>query len=269
MIKAKKKYGQNFLKDSSAISQIVEAMPHNSNKIVEIGPGLGDLTKFLVKRKDVLAYEVDSDLYKLLSSEFSSEIENGRLKILLGDVLAHWDTNHTLYDAKYDLVANLPYYIATNIILRAFDDANCENIIVMVQKEVAQKFTANSKESEFCALSVITHLISVESKILFDLPPSAFNPPPKVDSSVILIKKKDGARFDYDFNKFLKVAFIQPRKTLIKNLSQYTQKDVLVPIFDELGLSMTIRPHELTASLYCLIHERIIKEHGRNTNQQQ
>lgn len=266
MIEAKKKYGQNFLKDPFAITKIIEAMPHNTNKIVEIGPGLGDLTRFLVKRKDVLAYEVDSDLYKILSSEFSQEIENGRLKIVLGDVLSHWDSNHTLFENKYDLIANLPYYIATNIILRAFDDLNCENIIVMVQKEVAQKFTAKAKEAEFCALSVITHLLAIESNILFDLPPSAFNPPPKVDSAVIYIKKKDCARMDTKFNKFLKVAFTQPRKTLLKNLSQFTSKTILNDIFHELDLSMTVRPHELNASLYSLIYERINKDDRRFTD---
>ena len=75
MIKAKKKYGQNFLKDQDAISKIIEAIPNNKNKIVEIGPGLGDLTKFIVKRKDVIAYEVDSELYEYLYSEFKDEIK--------------------------------------------------------------------------------------------------------------------------------------------------------------------------------------------------
>lgn len=260
MVKAKKKYGQNFLKSAAALSQIIEAMPHNTNKIVEIGPGLGDLTKLLVKRKDVLAYEVDSDLYSILKSEFSHEIENGRLKILLGDVLAHWESNGTLHETKYDLIANLPYYIATNIILRAFDDANCENIIVMVQKEVAQKFTASPTQSDFGALSVIASLISIESRILFDLPPSAFVPPPKVDSSVIFIKKKSDSKLDQDFNKFLKAAFIQPRKVLIKNLSSFFPKEQLECIFGELNISKTTRPHELDASLYSLIYERIYKD---------
>lgn len=270
MIKAKKKYGQNFLKDSTAVSKIIEAIPFNNNHLVEIGPGLGDLTRHLVKRKDVLAYEVDSDLYSHLNSEFSQEINSGKLQINLGDVLSYWDEHSTLYPTEYDLVANLPYYIATNIILRALDDHNCKNIIVMVQKEVALKFTAKSKDSDFCALSVITDSVSEFSEILFVLPPSAFNPPPKVDSAVIFIKKKGTVSLDESFNKFLKVAFSQPRKTLIKNLSQSHSKERLLQIFSDLKLSETIRPHELDTSLFSLIYERIYKdERIRTTNSTQ
>lgn len=270
MIKAKKKYGQNFLKDGTAVSKIIEAIPFNNNHLVEIGPGLGDLTRYLVKRKDVLAYEVDSELYNYLGSEFSQEIDSGKLQIHLGDVLSYWDQNPSLYSSAYDLIANLPYYIATNIILRALNDNNCKNIIVMVQKEVALKFTAKSKDSDFCALSVIADKVSEFAEILFVLPPSAFNPPPKVDSAVIYIKKKDGISLDESFNKFLKVAFSQPRKTLLKNLSQSHTKENLLQIFSDLKLSDTIRPHELDTSLFSLIYERIYKdERIRTTNTNQ
>ena len=114
---AKKKFGQNFLKDETVLQKIVEAMPKNDNKIVEIGPGLGDLTKYLVDVKSVEAFEVDTDLCKLLQSEFKEEIATKRLHINCGDVLKAWKSS--LVDEEYDLVANLPYYIATNIILNA------------------------------------------------------------------------------------------------------------------------------------------------------
>ena len=135
---AKKQFGQNFLKDQSVLRKIIEAMPKNENKLVEIGPGLGDLTKFLVDVKSVEAFEVDTDLCKLLQSEFQEEISTKRLQLNCGDVLKAWKS--ALVDEEYDLVANLPYYIATNIILKALEDPMCKNILVMVQLEVAEKF---------------------------------------------------------------------------------------------------------------------------------
>jgi len=133
---AKKKFGQNFLKDETVLQKIVEAMPNNDNKIVEIGPGLGDLTKYLVDVKSVEAFEVDTDLCKLLQKKFDKEIATKQLHINCGDVLEAWQSS--LVDEDYDLVANLPYYIATNIILKALADPKCKNILVMVQLEVAE-----------------------------------------------------------------------------------------------------------------------------------
>ena len=257
MIKAKKKYGQNFLKDESVLLKIIESMPKNSNKIVEIGPGLGDLTKQLVKYKDVRAYEVDRDLYSILRVEFIKEIDSGKLELVLTDVLEVWNENSSLYEEKYDLIANLPYYIATNIILSGLSDDNCENIIVMVQKEVADKFTAIFKEGEYSALGVISELLCSERKVIVEVPPTSFNPPPKVDSSVIYLKKDMQKRYDEKFNKFLKVAFAQPRKKLIKNLAARYDKVVLANLFEELNLSENLRPHELQASLYSQIFTRI------------
>jgi len=254
MIKAKKKYGQNFLKDESVLLKIIESMPKNDNKVVEIGPGLGDLTKKLVKYKDVKAYEVDRDLYSILRVEFINEISSGKLDLVLTDVLEVWNENSSLYEEKYDLIANLPYYIATNIILNAFSDNNCENIIVMVQKEVADKFTVTSGDSDFSALGVISELLCLENRVIVEVPPTSFNPPPKVDSSVIYLKKDMTKRIDSKFNKFLKVAFSQPRKKLIKNLSSAYDKEKLTSLFIELDINENIRPHELSSSLYSQIY---------------
>ena len=253
---AKKKFGQNFLKDSSVLKGIIQAMPHNDNHIVEIGPGLGDLTKNLVKCKDVTAYEVDTDLLEILDKSFTSEIEEGKLKIIHCDVLKAWEDLKTLHKSKYDLIANLPYYIATNIILRAFEDSNCEHIIVMIQKEVALKFAARVGDKEFSALSVITESISKETRVLFDVPPEAFDPPPKVVSSILYVKKDLSKSIDKEFNKFLKACFTQPRKKLSKNLSSYISKDKVKTIFESLGISDNIRPHELSSSLYSQIYTK-------------
>ncbi len=262
-IKAKKKFGQNFLKDESVLIKIIQSMPHNNNHIVEIGPGLGDLTKKLVKCKDVTAYEVDRDLYSILQTEFRSELESNKLKIILGDVLEKWNENSSLYNSRYDLIANLPYYIATNIILNSFNDNNCENIIVMIQKEVADKFTAQCGDKEYSALSVITQLISKQARTLIVVPPESFDPPPKVDSSVIYIQKDMDKELDFDFNKFLKVCFSQPRKKLSKNLSTAYNKVMINSIFDELNIKESARPHEVDASLYSHIYTKV-KQNGRN-----
>src|SRR5574344_664144 len=233
-VKAKKEFGQNFLKDDSVLNKIIQSMPHNNNHIVEIGPGLGDLTKNLVKYKDVTAYEVDSDLIGILKSKFAKEIVEKRFSLKHIDVLQAWDELKSLHMGKYDLIANLPYYIATNIILRAFEDEFCEHIIVMVQKEVAEKFTAKVGDKEYSSLAIITELIAIESKILFDVPHEAFDPIPKVVSSILYIKKDLTKTLDKDFNRFLKACFVQPRKKLSKNLNSIVEKDEILKIFDSL-----------------------------------
>ncbi len=261
-VKAKKQYGQNFLKDSTILDKIIQSMPNNNNHIVEIGPGLGDLTKNLVKYKDLTAYEVDTDLIGILKSKFAIEIEKGNLKLIHTDVLEAWDKLKNLHDGKYDLIANLPYYIATNIILRAFEDELCEHIIVMVQKEVAEKFTAKTNDKEYSSLGIITELISINSKILFDVPAEAFDPPPKVTSSILYIKKDMSKSLDKDFNKFLKACFIQPRKKLSKNLTTIFDKNIIFEIYKELNINDNVRPHEVSSSLYSQMHTRV--KDGRN-----
>ena len=261
-VKAKKQYGQNFLKDMTILDKIIQSMPNNNNYVVEIGPGLGDLTKNLVKYKDMTAYEVDTDLIGILESKFAIQIEEGRLKLIHTDVLEAWDKQKTLHDGKYDLIANLPYYIATNIILKAFEDKTCEHIIVMVQKEVAQKFTAKVNDKEFSSLGIITDLMSIESRILFDVPPESFDPVPKVMSSILYIKKDMEKYLDKDFNKFLKACFVQPRKKLSKNLTSVIDKDSISRIYKELNIDDNVRPHEVSSSLYSQMHTRV--KDGRN-----
>jgi len=250
---AKKKFGQNFLKDESVLRKIVEAMPKNENKIVEIGPGLGDLTKFLVDVKSVEAFEVDTDLCKLLQDTFKKEIDTKRLHLNCGDVLQAWQT--TLIDEPYDLVANLPYYIATNIILKALADPMCKSILVMVQLEVAEKFCAVAGEKVFGSLGIITQSVGT-AKIIVKVPPTAFDPQPKIDSAVFLIEKS-ADRSDKNFEDMLRVAFTQPRKTLMKNLSAKYEKSRLQEAFSELELTLTIRPHQVSTKDYHQLYKII------------
>jgi len=263
---AKKQYGQNFLKDSSILNKIIQSMPQNSNHIVEIGPGLGDLTKYLVKYKDVTAYEVDTDLIGVLKSKFANELNSSKLSLIHSDVLKVWETSSSLYGSKYDLIANLPYYIATNIILKAFEDKLCEHIIVMVQKEVAEKFTARAKEKEYSSLSIITESISLDSKILFDVPPEAFEPIPRVVSSILYIKKDLLKSFDRGFNSFLKICFMQPRKKLSKNLLSILDKEQISSIYSDFKVDENIRPHELNSSLYSQIYTKVKNGRDKRTS---
>ena len=267
MIKAKKKYGQNFLKDPYILEKIVQSIPTNGNHIVEIGSGLGDLTNKLVKYKDVTTYEIDTDLISILRSKFAIEIHSKKLKLIHTDVLKIWDEQKTLHDGDYDLVANLPYYIATNIILRAYEDINCKNIIVMMQKEVALKFVAKTAFKEFSSLGVLTELFSSEAKILFDVPSQSFVPPPKVTSSVLFISKSKDIKVDDDFKKFLKISFSQPRKKLIKNLSVIVDKSTIISIINELKLNENIRPHQVSASLYSQMYIKVKNEKRNSTNE--
>ena len=252
-IVAKKKFGQNFLKDETVLQKIVEAMPNNDHKIVEIGPGLGDLTKYLVDVKSVEAFEVDTDLCKLLQKKFDKEIATKQLHINCGDVLNAWQSS--LVDEDYDLVANLPYYIATNIILKALADPKCKNILVMVQLEVAEKFCASEGEKVFGSLGVITQSVG-EAHIVVQVPPTAFEPPPKINSAVFLIQKSQD-RSDKIFEGMLRVAFKQPRKTLMKNLSATYDKEELQKAFAELDFLPTIRPHQVSTKDYHQLYKKI------------
>ncbi|MCF6339749.1 MAG: 16S rRNA (adenine(1518)-N(6)/adenine(1519)-N(6))-dimethyltransferase RsmA [Sulfurimonas sp.] len=250
---AKKKFGQNFLKDETVLQKIIEAMPNNDNKIVEIGPGLGDLTKYLVDVKSVEAFEVDTDLCKLLQKKFDKEIATKQLHINCEDVLNAWQSS--LIDESYDLVANLPYYIATKIILKALTDPKCKNILVMVQLEVAEKFCAEVGQKVFGSLSIITQSIG-NARIIVKVPPTAFDPQPKINSAVFLIEKSSD-RSDENFESMLRAAFKQPRKTLMKNLSTTYEKTILQEIFDSLELAQSIRPHQLSTYDYHQLYKKI------------
>lgn len=172
-------------------------------------------------------------------------------------MLNAWQSSSSgnLIDEPYDMVANLPYYIATNIILKALADTMCKNILVMTQLEVAEKFCAQAGEKVFGSLGIITQSVG-SAKIVVKVPPTAFEPPPKIDSAVFLIEK-DKDRSDKDFEELLRVAFTQPRKTLMKNLSSRYEKAKLQQAFEELDLTLTIRPHQVSTQDYHQLYKKI------------
>jgi 16S rRNA (adenine1518-N6/adenine1519-N6)-dimethyltransferase len=267
LIEAKKKFGQNFLKDRTVLDKIIQAMPRNERKLVEIGPGLGDLTQELLKVKSLVAYEVDDDLCVYLRKQFSKEIEEGRLTLVHTDVLDRFKQG-SLRDEPYDLVANLPYYIATTIILEALEDPYCKSMTVMVQKEVAEKFAALPKTKEFSSLAILAQSIA-DVKLLFDVDPTSFEPQPKVVSSILRIDKKEefvkgqfsGIFEDQatlqKFKKYLRCSFQSPRKTWFKNISSEYDKPSVQAVMQMENLPATIRPHELSVSSHHLLFKQL------------
>ncbi|OUT17682.1 16S rRNA (adenine(1518)-N(6)/adenine(1519)-N(6))-dimethyltransferase RsmA [Campylobacter concisus] len=272
MIKAKKHFGQNFLQDKATLDKIIQAIPNDVANVVEIGPGLGDLTFRLLQIYKTTCFEIDCELFQILKVKFANEIQNGQLKLFCKDALEQWQQEGGLSSEKYFLVANLPYYVATKMILNAIDDEKCLGLIVMIQKEVALKFSAKSRDKEFSALSILASLQS-RCELLFDVDAKLFNPPPKVTSSVIKLQKtkkifgKDGIFKDakqYEaFKVFLRAAFASPRKTLLKNLSTNFDKKVLEEIFEDLGLAQNLRPHELDVDSYLKVFERLKEDNER------
>lgn len=272
MIKAKKHFGQNFLQDKATLDKIIQAIPKDVENVVEIGPGLGDLTFRLLQIYKTTSFEIDCELFQILKVKFANEIQNGQLKLFCKDALEQWQQEDGLSSENYFLVANLPYYVATKMILNAIDDEKCLGLIVMIQKEVALKFSAKSRDKEFSALSILASLQG-RCELLFDVDAKLFNPPPKVTSSVIKLQKtkkifgKDGIFKDakqYEaFKAFLRAAFASPRKTLLKNLSTNFDKKALEEIFEDLGLAQNLRPHELDVDSYLKVFERLKEDNER------
>ena len=254
---ANKRYGQNFLKNDAIIKQIIQSIPNDNLRVAEIGPGLGDLTKELIAARNVTAFEVDKRLCEHLQGTFKEAIHTATLTINCGDVLERWETS-SLLNENYHLVANLPYYIATNIILKALKDEHCQSVLVMVQKEVAEKFSAIPGEKAFSGLSVLTQTVGY-GELLFDVGAENFVPPPKVTSSILLIRK-NRSEDDQGFESFLKVAFRQPRKKLSKNLTAHYDKDKVEVALKALEVSLTIRPHEAETSMYHHLYNELNKD---------
>ena len=267
MIEAKKKFGQNFLKDTTVVSKIIQSMPRNERKLVEIGPGLGDLTQELLKVKALVAYEVDEDLCVYLRKKYATDIDEGKLTLVRTDVLKQFEKG-SLCEEPYDLVANLPYYIATTIILEALEDPNCKSMTVMIQKEVAEKFAALPKTKEFTSLAILAQSIGTAA-ILFDVSPESFEPQPKVVSSILKIDKqkefvegKFSGLFESDeqlqkFKKYLRCSFQSPRKTWLKNISSEFEKACVEEVMHDQNLPETIRPHEISVLSHHLLFKTL------------
>ncbi|WP_231232560.1 16S rRNA (adenine(1518)-N(6)/adenine(1519)-N(6))-dimethyltransferase RsmA [Helicobacter canadensis] len=219
-------------------------------KFIEIGAGLGDLTNKLLSLGNVTAYEVDKELIPYLKERFKVALENGQLELKVGDILEIW-SRESLENKPYFLISNLPYYIATLLVIKAIKDPLCKGCVVMTQKEVALKFCAIQNQSDFSALSVLAQSVG-EAKMLFEVPPSAFVPQPKVTSAVFLIEKNHIPSSDFlvKLEELLKIAFSAPRKTLFNNLSKVYSKEKIMETLETLGIVSNKRPHEIDTTDY-------------------
>lgn len=255
----KKSLGQHFLHDSVILDRIFQSIPQDiaaeidkSVRLIEVGIGLGDLTKRLLSKYRLLAYEIDYDLITQAEKNYHHEIETNRLQLVQADVLKVRHNDSYLLNSDYFLVSNLPYYIATAIILQALKDTHCKGFLVMTQKEVAQKFCAKQKDSTYCSLSLLAQSFG-DISYLFSVPKEAFNPPPKVESAVFCFKRGK-CHYTQDLESLLHFAFLAPRKKLFSNLMQYDKlrdKAMLKHIFQTMQLDENVRAHEVGLQEYC------------------
>ncbi|MEI6494707.1 MAG: 16S rRNA (adenine(1518)-N(6)/adenine(1519)-N(6))-dimethyltransferase RsmA [bacterium] len=219
---AKKSLGQNWLKSPSALSAIVAAGDIQSSDIVlEIGPGQGALTTDLLKRAGkVIAIEKDRRLIDLLKEKFATDIEANKFDLIEADILDFDLAPLNFYDVPYKLIANIPYYITGQIIRKFLEAENQPKLMVlMLQKEVANRIVAGDKKESILSISVKVY---GEPKYIKTVPRGAFSPAPNVDSAILLINnisKKNFVNVAEDkFFAILKQGFAQKRKKLISNL---------------------------------------------------
>lgn len=232
MLRAKKTLGQNFLNSKSVARDIVRAGELTvKDTVLEIGPGKGFLTEeLLASGAHVIAVEKDTRLIPFLAEKFSTEIHEGRFTLIEGDILEIFGILVLPLPASYKLIANIPYYI-TGQTLRTFLEAEHrpERIILMVQKEIADRIIARNIKESILSLSVkvygTPHLIK-------KVPARYFTPKPKVDSAVLAIKEISGKHFENKeikrgFFDIVKAGFAHKRKKLSGNLKELLGKDAL------------------------------------------
>ncbi|MBE5743892.1 MAG: ribosomal RNA small subunit methyltransferase A [Clostridiales bacterium] len=217
----KKSLGQNFLTDEVLLGGVVEkAGVTNDVSVLEIGVGAGTLTSEIAKRaKKVLGFEVDKNLKPVLDktlSEFSNVTIDFRdvMKVSMQEI-------EELAGEEYMLVANLPYYITTPIIMRFIEDAkNCKAIVVTIQKEVAERIVAKEKTSDYGSITVSINAVA-DTEIIEYIGREKFYPSPNVDSAVVKITLNPDKYYIKDIVKFrnlIKNSFLMRRKTLVNNL---------------------------------------------------
>ncbi len=239
----RKRFGQHFLHDRQVLERIARAgCAGNPCNLLEIGPGLGALTEMLLERlPEITAVELDRDLVARLAGRFGSD----RLKLVQKDILCCdlADLPRRSPDMPFRVVGNLPYNISTPLLFHLMDQLpQIEIMVFMVQKEVAARLAATPGEKVYGRLSVMVAL-ELECERLFDVPPEAFTPPPKVDSSIVrLVPRPDPMAMDRKLvGRLVSAAFAQRRKTL-----RNTLRELVTPAqFREAGIDPSLRAEAL------------------------
>lgn len=269
-ITANKNLGQNFLIDDEAVTGIIDAAKvSKENLIIEIGPGLGTLTKELLEKAGkVICIELDKRMMEILEDRFSmytnfKVINEDVLKVNLKDLIQQ----EKIKTAK--IVANLPYYITTPIIMKLLEDRlDIETITVMIQKEVADRLVTEPGTGDTGAITYAIHYYTNPKRIL-EVPNTSFIPSPKVNSTVVKLNilktpsievKNEKQLFD-----IIKTAFMQKRKTLVNaiaNSGKYGSKEQVEKTLQKLEIDLKIRPEKMSleqfAKLSNLIETKIV-----------
>ena len=254
MIKAKKSLGQNFLIDHKILEIIVNTIDIENKTVLEIGPGTGNLTNYIFKKKPkkVLAIEKDNKLAEDLGSKYLNN-----LQIINDDVLNINENN--LFEEKVIVFGNLPYNISTEIlskwIVNLGDNFWFEALVLMFQKEVADRIVANINSSNYGRLTILANWKLNISKIT-DIKPNSFKPKPKVDSSLLFFTpKKDFYKIKNPKNleKITRIFFNNRRKMIKKPYNQIFNGDLRV--LENLKINLNLRPQNLSYETYYKLTE--------------
>ena len=269
-IKANKSLGQNFLIDENVVEGIVDSSEITKNDLViEIGPGLGTLTKYLLEKAGkVICIELDENMLRILEDRFSlynnfELIHNDVLKVNLKHLIHNEKKNKDIKNVK--VVANLPYYITTPIIMKLLEDElDLESITVMIQKEVAERLIAIPGQKNTGAITYTVYYYADAKKVM-EVPNNCFIPEPDVTSEVIRLdirkdKPVDTKNKEIMF-KIIKNAFMQRRKTLLNSLTNtniFKSKEEGMKILTGLGIKIDIRAEKLTLNDFSNITNKIL-----------
>ena len=267
---ANKKLGQNFLIDDEVIDNIIEASKVNkSDLVIEIGPGLGTLTKKLLDNAGkVICIELDTKMINILNERFKfynnfEVINEDVLKVDLKELIKY-NKNNNLVNAK--VVANLPYYITTPIIMKLLEDRlDIESITVMVQKEVAERLVDIPGGKNSGAITYAINYYTKPEKII-DVPNTSFIPAPEVNSSVInlnvLNKPSVEVKNEELLFKIIKMAFMQKRKTLLNGLTngKLASKEEIEKMLLDLQFDLKVRGEKLTLEDFAKMADYVTKK---------
>jgi 16S rRNA (adenine1518-N6/adenine1519-N6)-dimethyltransferase len=248
-IKPKKSLGQNFLIDRNVLEQIVDAVTITNKEVLEIGPGSGNLTTFILKRnpKKVYVIEKDDDLALLLTDKFTDEIT-----IINDDVLKISEDKIT--NEKLTVFGNLPYNISTEILSKWITNLNkkfwFESLVLMFQKEVAERIIAEANTSKYGRLSILSNW-KLNIKKIIDIKPQSFSPRPKVDSTLLLFTPREDF-FELKDSKNLemitRIFFSQRRKMLKKPFNQVFNN--AKEVSEKFNIDLNLRPQNLKPEMY-------------------
>ena len=249
MIKAKKSLGQNFLIDRDILEKIVSTTPIEDKTILEVGPGTGNLTSFILKNnpKKVIVIEKDTYLADNLNSNFKDQLT------VINDDILNIDEN-LLFDEKVTVFGNLPYNISTEILSRWIinlkDNFWFDHLVLMFQKEVADRIIAKFNTSVYGRLSILSNW-KLSVKKICDIKPESFSPRPKIDSSLLFFSPKPDfykIKDPKNLEKITRIFFSHRRKMLKKPFNQLFNGDQRV--LDKLKIDLNLRPQNLDFDTY-------------------